>query len=230
MRKASAAFVALTVAVVALTAYLAFRPEDAGPARTWLLAAGPTVLLGGLAAAWARREDLLREWLSPTWGDFTLGVLGAILLYGFAWGFVRGVAPVGSPREIWLVSLYGQLGEPRVLQAHAPEIAAAIAVTALAEELLWRGAVTQMIAERTGSRLAWIWAAGLYALTYVPTAWSLGAGVGTSRWNPALAIAALGGGLLWGGMARRFGRLVPGVLAHALFDWAALMMFPLWGL
>jgi hypothetical protein len=31
-------------------------------------------------------------------------------------------------------------------------------------------------------------------------------------------------------MARAFGRLAPGVLAHALFDWAVVMMFPLWGM
>ena len=47
--------------------------------------------------------------------------------------------------------------------------------------------------------------------------------------NPALVIAAGGAGLVWGGMARAFGGLAPSILAHALFDWAVLMMFPLWG-
>jgi hypothetical protein len=31
-------------------------------------------------------------------------------------------------------------------------------------------------------------------------------------------------------MARAFGRLGPSIIAHALFDWAVVMMFPLWGL
>ena len=48
--------------------------------------------------------------------------------------------------------------------------------------------------------------------------------------NPVLPLAALGGGLVWGAMARAFGRLAPSVLAHALFDWAVVMMFPLWGM
>jgi membrane protease YdiL (CAAX protease family) len=158
-------------------------------------------------------------------------VLGAIGFFVLAWGFVRAAMPVGSSREIWLVSLYGQLGDPRLLAAHAPAIAATILATALAEEVLWRGMVTQLLAERVGSRTAWVWAAGLYALAYVPTAWSLRADAGGGGGlDPVLVIAALGGGLLWGGMARAFGRLAPGVLAHALFDWAVVMMFPLWGI
>ncbi len=128
------------------------------------------------------------------------------------------------------MSLYGQFGDPRQLAAHAPAIAATIAATALAEEVLWRGVVTHLLEERLGSRMAWLWAAGLYAVAYVPTAWSLRAGAGDAGGlNPAVVGAALAGGLLWGAMARAFGRLAPGVLAHALFDWAVVMMFPLWG-
>jgi len=78
-----------------------------------------------------------------------------------------------------------------------------------------------------------VWAAVLYALAYVPTAWALragsGAGGGLGGLDPLLPVAALGAGLLWGAMARFLGRLAPGVLAHALFDWAVVMMFPLWG-
>jgi membrane protease YdiL (CAAX protease family) len=105
-------------------------------------------------------------------------------------------------------------------------VAAAVIVAALAEEIVWRGTVTQLVAERVGSRLAWIWAAGLYALALLPTAWALRAGYGL---NPVLVLAAGGAGLVWGGMARAFGGLAPSILAHALFDWAVLMMFPLWG-
>jgi CAAX protease family protein len=230
MRPLAVAFVAVAVAVTAAASYFAFSPQSSGTIAFWALAVGPTLMLGGLAAAWAKREELLIEWLSPRWGDFTRGVVGAILLFGCAWAFVRVVAPVGSTREIWLVTLYGEIGDPRALQAHAPAVAATIAVAATAEEVIWRGLVTQLLAERVGSRWAWVWAAGLYALAYVPTAWSLravaGAGGGL---NPVLPIAALAAGLLWGGMARALGRLTPGILAHALFDWAVVMMFPLWG-
>jgi membrane protease YdiL (CAAX protease family) len=229
MRPAAAAFVAIAVAVVGATAYYAFRPESAGTVAFWVLAAGPSLVLAGIAAAWASREELLREWITPRWGDFSLGLVGAVLLYGVAFGFQRLVAPVGSPREIWLVSLYGQLGDPRLLQAHVVAVGAAIFAAALAEEVLWRGMVTQLLAERVGSRTAWVWAAGLYALAYVPTAWSLRAAAGGGGLDPVLPVAALGAGLLWGAMARAFGRLGPGVVAHALFDYAVVMMFPLWG-
>jgi membrane protease YdiL (CAAX protease family) len=220
------AFVPLAVVVTAACSYFAFSPDRSGSMGFWTLAEGPTVALAALAAAWAQREDLLREWLSPRWGDFTRGLLGAIGLFLAGWAVTRLVAPVGSPREIWLVSLYGQLGDPRVLQAHAPVVAGAVAVAALAEELVWRGAVTQLLAERVGSRVAWVWAAGLYALALAPTAWALR---GPEGLNPLLIVAAAGGGLVWGAMARFFGGLAPAILAHALFDWAVLMMFPFWG-
>jgi membrane protease YdiL (CAAX protease family) len=238
MRPLALAFVALAVVAVGAGSYYAFRPESSGTVAFWVFAAGPSLVLGAVAAAWARREDLLREWLFPRWGDFTRGVVGALLFFGLAFAFARIVAPVGSRREIWLVALYGQLGDPRLLAEHAGAIAATIAVTALAEEVLWRGMVTQVLAERVGSRTAWLWAAGLYALAYAPSAWSLRAGWagtagapgvhGIAALDPILVVAALAGGLLWGAMARGFGRLAPGVLAHALFDWAVVMMFPLW--
>src|ERR1700722_3303592 len=225
MRPAAAAFVATAVVATGVSSYLAFSPERSGVAF-WALAIGPTVALAAAAVAWAHREGFLVEWLTPRWGDFTRGALGAVGLFAAAWGVTRVVAPVGSPREIWLVSLYGQLGDPHVLQAHAPLVAAGVVLAAIAEEIVWRGTVTQLLAERVGSRSAWVWAAGLYALALLPTAWALRAGDGL---NPLLVIAAGGAGLVWGAMARVFGSLAPGILTHALFDWAVLMMFPLWG-
>ncbi|HTQ41445.1 MAG TPA: CPBP family intramembrane glutamic endopeptidase [Polyangiaceae bacterium] len=227
-RAVGPAFVAIAVVAVAVTAAFAFAPPSAGKPAFWLLAAGPTVLLAVVAAVWAHREELLREWLTPRWGDFTRGVVSAVLLVAVAWAFTRLVLPVGSPREIWIVTLYGQIGDPRQLQAHAPVVGGVIVVTAVAEELLWRGAVTQMLADRVGTRTAWIWAAVLYALAYVPTWWSLRGG-GTGSLDPVLSVGALGAGLLWGAMARAWGRLVPGMIAHVFFDWAVVMMFPLWG-
>jgi len=230
MRPVALAFVALSVLVVGVASYFAFLPQSSGTVAFWVLAGGPTLVLAGIAAGWARRDELLRDWMTPRWGDFSRGVAGAILLFGVAWALTRLVCPVGSKREIWLVSLYGQIGDPRLLQQHAPAVGAAIVAVVVAEELVWRGLVTQLLADRVGSRTAWVWAAVLYALAYVPTAWSLRADAGPGAGlNPALPLAALGGALLWGGMARAFGRLTPSILAHALFDWAVVMMFPLWG-
>src|SRR6516225_10153231 len=105
MRPLAAVFVVLTIVMVGAGAYFAFRPESSGTVAFWVFAAGPSLVLGAVAAAWARREDLLRDWLFPRWGDFTRGVAGAALFFGVAFASARIVAPVGSPREIWLVSL-----------------------------------------------------------------------------------------------------------------------------
>ncbi len=226
MRTADVTFVAAAVLVTGTASYLAFAPGTSGTVAFWGLAGGPAILLGVIAAAWAKREDLLGEWLTPRWGDFTRGILGAGMLYALAWVFVHVVAPVGSAREVWLVPLYGQLGDPRILQAHAPPLAAWIAAAALAEEVVWRGMVTQVLAERVGSRAAWVWSAGLYALAYAPTLLALRTGAGV---NPILLFAAAAGGLFWGGLARASGRLFPAVLAHAAFAWAVVIMLPLWG-
>jgi membrane protease YdiL (CAAX protease family) len=226
MRPVAAAYLVAAVLLTSVCAYLAFLPRYSGTLAFWALAGGPSVVLAVVAAEWARREELLREWLTPRWGDFSRGMVGAVLLMAAAWGFARVVTPVGSPREIWLVTLYGQIGNPATLQAHGAEVACGIVVAVVAEELVWRGLVTQLLADRLGTRTAWIWSALLYALVYVPTAWSLRAG---DALDPVLVIAALGAALVWGLMARGFGRLAPGILAHALFDWAIVMMFPLWG-
>ena len=82
-------------------------------------------------------------------------------------------------------------------------VALAIIVVATGEEMLWRGMVPMLLSERAGSRRAWVWSAFLYALSYVPTAWALRAGVGAGGLDPLLVIhAALGAGLLWGRDAR----------------------------
>jgi membrane protease YdiL (CAAX protease family) len=224
VRRVLTAFVAVAAALTAVTSYFAFSPT-AGGVTFWALAAGTPVLLGAVAAGWAAREGVLREWLRPHWGDATRGLLGAAALYATGLAFVRLLAAGGSPREIWLVSLYAQIGDPRSLQAHAPALAACVVLTAAGEELIWRGAVTWALEERVGSRVAWVVSAAIYALSYLPTAFALGSG-GTP--NPILVLAALAEGLFWGATARAAGSLAPGILGHAFFTWAVVMMFPYW--
>jgi membrane protease YdiL (CAAX protease family) len=226
MRPAAAAFVAVAVLVTALASFFAFSPERSGTIAFWLLAGGPPVVLAVVAAAIAQREDLLRDWTTPRWGDITRGILGAALFFAAALAFARTVCPAGSPREIWLVTLYGQIGDPRKLAQNGAVAGATVFVVATAEELVWRGMVTQILADRVGSRTAWAWAAVLYALAFVPTLWALRSAAGL---DPILVLAALAGGLVWGLMARLFGSIVPSILAHALFDWLVLVVFPLWG-
>jgi hypothetical protein len=126
-----------------------------------------------------------------------------------------------------MARLYLQFGDPTSLRAHAVPVAIAVVLAAASEEIVWRGLVTRQIAESVGSRTAWVWAAALYALAQIPTLWQLRDPV--AGMNPVLCLAALAVGLVWGLMARVFGRLTPGILSHAAFDWCVIMMFRLWG-
>jgi membrane protease YdiL (CAAX protease family) len=218
--------VAAVVAVIACTSYLAFETERAGERSFWLFAGGPVVLLAPFALFRAHRDGELGAWMRPKPGDFTIGAFGAALLFGCAYAFSKLVTPNGSPRAIWLARLYLQLGDPGILRAHPTILFGALVAVAAAEEIVWRGLVASLVSEMIGSRFAWAAAAGLYALAYVPTMWALAVPSGV---NPLLPVAALGAGLVWALMARRLGRLGPGIVAHALFDWSVVVMFRLWG-
>lgn len=220
-----AVWIAIVVAAVGAGAFFGFQRELSESPMFFVVVGAPTCAFGIAAILRARKDGVLADRLRPKWGDFSLAALGAVALYALAWAFTRLVTAPGSRRTVWLMSLYGQLGRPSDLQAHALSIGVAIFVLAAMEELLWRGLVTDLVAERVGSRSAWIVAAVLYAVAHVPSMWPLRADAGL---NPILPIAALGAGLFWGAMTQRTGRLLPAILSHALFDWAVVMMYPLW--
>jgi membrane protease YdiL (CAAX protease family) len=214
-------WLALVVAVVGAGAYFGFRIEHAGRPAFWLIVGAPIVAVAIGAALWARKNELLAPWLKPKWGDFTRAFVSTGGLFAASYLAAKVLAPLGA--QMWILRLYVQVGEEKDLQAHALVVAIVIFVMAVAEELVWRGLVISLLEERVGTRTAWIWAAGLYALAHVPTMWSLSA----PGLNPFVPMAALGCGLVWGAMARFTGRLAPGILSHALFDWCVIMMFPL---
>jgi membrane protease YdiL (CAAX protease family) len=221
------AYLAGIVVTIAVAAHFAFEVSRAGTPAFFLIMAIPTVVIAALGIARAKHDGVLRSWMSVRSGDFTRGFASAGLLFGAAYAFSKVVTPTASPRTSWLARIYLQLGDPSVLRKHVVIVVAAIIVMAIAEEFVWRGLVTALLEEQIGSQRAWVWAAVLYALAHVPTMWALRDPVAGS--NPLIVLAALGAGLLWGGMARRFERLLPGVFSHILFDWSVLMMFRLWG-
>ena len=103
------------VAIVAVTSYLGFSTDRAGEKSFWLLAGGPVLLLTPIALYRAWKDGQLAGWMRPKAGDFSLGFLGAGVLFSLAYAFSRLVTPSGSPRAIWLARLYLQLGDPGVL-------------------------------------------------------------------------------------------------------------------
>lgn len=222
-----ALWLVIIVLAVGTGAYFGFLPDHARTPSFWLIVGAPTVVLAALGLFRAHKNEELRGWLKPEWGDFTRGFLGAAVLFAGAVVMSKVVFPAGSPRTIWLSTLYLQIGSPEELQPHAAKVALVLIVLAAAEEILWRGLVTTLIAERIGSRHAWIYAAVLYGLAHVPVMFAMKLG---DNLNPVVPLAALGCGLVWGAMTRLFRRITPGILAHALFDWCIVMMFPLWSM
>ncbi|MGO8997261.1 MAG: lysostaphin resistance A-like protein [Polyangiaceae bacterium] len=217
---------AAIVVFVGVASSMAFSASRAGEPSFWELAGGPVLALTPIALWWAWRRGELAAWMRPKAGDFSLGFLGAALLFGGAYAFSRIVAPGGSPRAIWLARLYLQLGDPNALRAHPMALFAGLVAVAAAEEIVWRGLVTSLLGQRLSRRWASAGSAALYGLAYVPTMWALAAPSGL---NPLLPVAALACGLVWGEMATRFDRLTPSIVSHALFDWCIVVMFRLWG-
>ena len=215
------------VLILGAASSLGWQVTRAGTAGFWVLVTAPTMVLAVVALGRAYRDGVLLDWMRPQWGDFSRGFAGTLALFGLAYAFTKLAVPAGSPRESWLARLYLQLGHPDALRSNAALVATGMLVAAAAEEIVWRGLVRELLAEQLGSRFAWIYAAIAYAAAHLPTLWALRDPV--AGLNPVLVIAALGGGLVWGAMARAFGRLPPAIVAHALFDWVVVMMFRLWG-
>ncbi len=220
-------FLAAIVATIAVAAHFAFQVERAGTLSFVIVMAAPTLIFAGYGVHKAWQDGVLRSWFTVRSGDFTRGFAAAGVLFGLAYAASRVIAPVGTARESWLARLYLQLGDPSMLRRSVWVVVLVIVVMSVAEEVLWRGLVTTLLEERIGTTRAWVWSAVLYALAHVPAVWGLRDPVAGA--NPFLPLGALGAGLLFGGMARRFERLLPSIIAHALFDWTVLMMFRLWG-
>ena len=194
----------------------------------WVLARGPTVLLAVAAAIWAKSEDLLREWLSPTLGRFHARAPPGPWRSSASPGRSRASlhrsvrrARSGSCRST------GRLATRASYRRMRPLVAAAVAVAALAEELVWRGAVTQLLAERVGlARRRGSGPLGSTRWRFVRRRGRCGRATASIRCSSLPRPAAASSGEPWRGSSDG---LVPSILAHALFDWAVLMMFPLWG-
>jgi uncharacterized protein len=212
----------VTLASAGVLAY-AFSPDRAGQASMiasigafYAVLAVPTLYL-------LHRRGELRRLLRPAYGDITLGAVTAGVLYGGARILASILAAHGSPRELWVVRLYLQIGD-----TDAPGrmlVGAAVFGVAVLEEIVWRGLVMRSIQDASRPWRAVGLSALLYAVAHLPTLTLLrspGAGL-----NPLVVLAALGCGLVWGSLVVRTGRLFPALIAHALFSWSIIEL-PLW--
>lgn len=201
---------------------LAFRPTLSGSTALWWWLLGLYVLPVLVSLHYLWQEGTLRERLAPRWGDLSIGFLTASVLLVGSWLARGALAPSDTPRYAWLYRLYLQLGDPEVLQTSAALTLALLSV-AIAEEIVWRGMVLDLLAARFGTRRGWILSAVLYAVATLPTVFLLRDP--TAGLNPLLPTAAMGAGIVWSFVAARLGRLPPVMIAHMAFSYFSVVQF-----
>ena len=208
----------LVVAVVTTAVSYALRSSEAGRWGMWLGIGLPYFALAVLALVRLRRKQLVKSLLSFRPGDPSLGILLGVVLLGAAWLFTRVLLPAGAVERAWLFRVFLLVGDP-------PHVGVTLTLVAVVccEELVWRGWVQSELREKIGARRAWVAGAGLYAVAHLPTLLTLQDPAAGK--NPLVFLAALGGGLCWGFLAERTGRLMPGLFAHAVFSYLATQSF-----
>jgi len=209
-------------AVVTATYAAAFRPELADRAAFYWVFGLPHLALAAFAARSLAARGKLAPRVRPHSGDLSIGAVVGFGLLAASWGARSVLAPTGSPRQIWLLRLYLQLGDPDRLQ-HSVFLTGALCTIVLAEELVWRGFVLEELTERLGNRRGWLLAALLYALAALPTVYLARDPIAGP--NPLLVVAAFGCGMVWTFMAGRFGRLLPSAVAHLVFTYFSAVQF-----
>jgi len=215
---------AITIATGAVITF-AFDPARAGQ-RSMIGSLGSLyALLAVVALVRLHRRGQLAARFRPMSGDMTLAAVTAGLLYGAGRIVEMTLAHHGSPREAWIVRLYLQVGDTATTGRGL--VGAAVFAIAALEEIVWRGLAMRSLEDALGPRRALLYATLLFGLAHTPTLWLLRDP--TAGLNPLLLLAALGCGFVWGAIVLRTGRLLPAVLAHALFSWSVIE-FPFWRL
>jgi uncharacterized protein len=212
----------LSVAVITATMAFAFRLELAGSPWFWVALGVPYLALAALALYRLWDDGTLLDVLKPRAGDVSLGVLSALVLLAASWGGRAVLAPAESPRLGWLIRVYAQIGDSDVVQK-SPVYTAALLGIVVCEELVWRSMVQGELTQRFGTRRGWPIAALCYGFTALPTLYTLR--VPFAGYNPLLVTAAVGCGLVWSFLASIKGRLLPVMIAHAVFTYFALLQF-----
>jgi membrane protease YdiL (CAAX protease family) len=203
-------FALLATTLVGAAQALGMRPSVllAAPSTAWLYVGGAYALLAVVALLYLRGEEAIGELLRYEAGDASRGLLaagaGLVLLYAVS---VAGLAllPTLAVRDLESLVRAYLMGVPAKWMRFA-----ALSGFAIAEELVWRGAVLRAIESKMGSaRAPWI-AGALYVIATIPT-------LRAPMIGAAVLIAVLTTVLV-----RRSGRVTPAIIAHLMFSWLAL--------
>ena len=146
-------------------------------------------------------RDSLERLFRPELTEIGIGVAAAAVLWAVFWLGDRLVTRLFPRLSAQVDDLYAVRGETTT--ARMPFV---LAVIGPAEEIFWRG----LIQSRAGIAVALV----AYALVHV---WER---------KPILLLAALVGGVFWGGLFAWRGTLVAPVVSHLLWDLAIIVWFP----
>jgi hypothetical protein len=229
-KRADIASVSMLVAMTAAAAWgvsYSFDASRAGEPSAAIAIAATYGVLTACAIVWAVRNERVKAWLLPASGDLARGLVCAVILFACAFGVVKLVTMNASPRAAWMARIYLQIGDTKPLREHEAIVGVFIVLMSAMEEIVWRGWAKSLLDDLVGVRIGWIAAAVLYALAHLPSLWALSDSMAGN--NPMVVLGALGAGLVWSAMTRVYGRVIPSIVCHALFDWSVLVMFRLWG-
>ena len=162
-----------------------------------------------MAVVVALRGSSLRQSSLPPRRDLVLGVVVGVIMtvgtYG-AFDVARTFVPSLSTH---VTRLYRAAG------TEAPAIALAWTLVILTgEELLWRGAWIDVWTPRVGATVAAVSSVLAFALT------QLGSG------SVIVALLACTCGAIWTALRMYTGRIVPGLIAHAIWTPIVIVLFP----
>lgn len=211
----------LAVLVITAIAHGFFlRDTYAGQNTMYLGLGGTYVALAGYAL-WRMWDDgSLRDRLMPRGGDITYGALLAGLLLLASWGVRQWLTGPGTGRQDWLIVVQNQTGED--VEKNALSLILLLLIPAL-QEIVWRGLVLHEVEHAVGNRRGWLVTTLLFTASYLPTVYTMKAPF--AGYNPLLALAAFGAGMVWTFFAFTTRRLPPVMISASVFVYFSANQF-----
>ena len=187
--------------------FVAFGLKDFG--NFWFKLAPSAALLALIALGLSRSE--LRSLFIFKPRHLWIGLLSAVLLYGFFW--------LGNQ----LTNAFLPFASDQIHTVYENKSQLDLAIIGLlllfvmgpAEEIYWRGLIQRSLGTRFGCMARVLLATSAYTLVHV------------FALNLMLIVAAAVCGLFWGWLYQREKSLVPVIISHSLWDLSIFVLFPL---
>ncbi len=176
----------------------------AGTLGIWPAMGGAAIALG--VAVWVGDRDEATRLLAPSVRLVGVGVAAGAVMVGATYVVYPWVARVAPFVGADVAVLYAAFRAPSRVVA-----ALALGPIVVGEELVWRGAVQGAVGKRFGAAAGVVIAAVVYGVAH--------AGIG----SPVLCGVAVVCGGAWGALRAGSGSLVPGVVAHLVWDGVVLL-------